>query len=52
VIEREIYRKIHFIKRPLLAWNRSRAFAQTESGGVEVGTWDKTILGKNDVQGY
>lgn len=52
VIEREIVRKYYFLKRPIELMGRKRAFVKTESAGTDVGSWDETILRRNDTAGY
>ena len=53
VIEREVTRKLYFMMRPINNWSRGRAFAKTESSGTDLtGSWDESILRRNDLGGY
>ena len=53
VIERELMRCYYFSARPIKNLMRSRAFAKTEAAGTDLtGSWDETILGRNDIGAY
>ena len=53
VIEREMVRKFYFVMRPLNNYSRGKAFAATESAGTDLtGSWDETMLRRNDLGGY
>ena len=49
VIEREVTRKLYFLRRPFMNWGRGRAFLKTEAAGTDLtGSWDETMLRKSD----
>mgnify|MGYP000999920436 CR=1 FL=1 len=53
VMEREMVRQFYLLTRPLNNFTRSRAFAKTEPSGTDMtGSWDQTILQRNDVGAY
>lgn len=53
VIERELVRNFYLMTRPINNMLRSRAFVKTEAAGTNLtGSWDETILGRNDVGAY
>lgn len=53
VIEREMVRKFYFVMRPFNNFKRGRAFVKTESAGTDIsGSWDESMLRRNDVSAY
>lgn len=53
VIEREAYRKIALTLRLFKNFQRNRAFVKTEAAGIDLaGSWDQTLLRKNDLGAY
>jgi len=53
VIEREMVRKFYFMTRPIYNFTRGRAFTKNEAAGTDLsGTWDETILRRNDVSAF
>ena len=53
VIERELTRKLYCLSRPIRNFQRNRAFASTEPAGTDMsGSWDETILRRNDVGAF
>ena len=53
VIEREVNRNIQMKLRLFKNWSRNRAFVKTEAAGIDLtGSWDETLLRKNDVGAY
>ena len=53
IIEREIVRQYHFLKRPILNYRRASSFAKSEVSGSDVnGSWVQAALLQNDVEAY
>ena len=53
LVEREVYRNIQWKLRLFKNWSRNRAFTKTEASGIDLsGSWDESLLRKNDVGGY
>ena len=53
VIEREVVRKYHMLRRPFMDFGRASVFGKTEAAGVDLnGSWDETQLLMNEVGAY
>jgi len=53
VIEREVVRQAHLARRVLLNFQRARAFPKSQAAGTDLtGSWEETVLRKNDVEAY
>ena len=53
VLERELWRKVNFLKRPFMYYIRNnRTFAKNEQAGTDISSWEEAAFARSDVAGY